>query len=95
MPSQKASNLVYHVFPGKQGKDTKKPKIVKNFFDIFSLLNFSPEIRNFPKIRALMKEAELFGNPLAQKRCGLFDERQLIRRIEMLDGEITVVIARF
>ena len=27
------------------------------------------------KIRALMKEAELFGNPLAQKRCGLFDER--------------------
>ena len=55
MPSQKASNLVYHVFPGKQGKDTKKLKIVKNFFDIFSLLNFSPEIRNFPKIRALMK----------------------------------------
>ena len=95
MPSQKASNLVYHVFPGKQGKDTKKPKIVKNFFDIFSLLNFSPEIRNFPKIRALMKEAELFGNPLAQKRCGLFDERYLIRCIEMLDGEITVVIARF
>ena len=75
MPSQKASNLVYHVFPGKQGKDTKKPKIVKNFFDIFSLLNFSQEIRNFPKIRALMKEVELFGNPLAQKRCGLFDER--------------------
>ena len=75
MPSQKASNLVYHVFPGKQGKDTKKLKIVKNFFDIFSLLNFSPAIRNFPKIRALMKEAELFGNPLAQKRCGLFDER--------------------
>ena len=36
-----------------------------------------------------MKEAELFGNPLAQKRCGLFDEQLLIRRIEML------VIARF
>lgn len=53
----------------------KKPKIVKNFFDIIFLLKFSPEIRIFPKIRALMKEAELFGNPLAQKRCGLFDER--------------------
>lgn len=75
MPSQKASNLVYHVFHGKQGKDTKKPKIVKNFFNIIFLLKFSPEIRIFPKIRALMKEAELFGNPLAQKRCGLFDER--------------------
>ena len=70
-----SSNLVYHVFHGEQGKDTKKPNIVKNFFDIIFLLKFSPEIRIFPKIRALMKEAELFGNPLAQKRCGLFDER--------------------
>lgn len=53
----------------------EKTKDSKEFFDIIFLLKFSPEIRIFPKIRALMKEAELFGNPLAQKRCGLFDER--------------------
>lgn len=53
----------------------EKTKDSKEFFRHIFLAEFLPEIRNFPKIRALMKEAELFGNPLAQKRCGLFDER--------------------
>ena len=63
------------MFSMEARKRYEKTKDSKEFFRHNFLLKFSPEIRIFPKIRALMKEAELFGNPLAQKRCGLFDER--------------------
>ena len=38
--------------------------------EAFRLKNFKATV-----VECDMKEVELFGNPLAQKRCGLFDER--------------------
>lgn len=63
------------MFPWKARKRYEKTKDSKEFFRHNFFAEILPGNTNFPKIRALMKEAELFGNPLAQKRCGLFDER--------------------